>query len=68
MAVDLLTVCADASDNQSTSDLAIGLSILFSIYTITSIGLTARTIYISSTIYPIASKPEQPERAPSLFL
>ena len=67
MAVDIISVCSDASNNQSGSDLAIVLSVLFSLYTIVSIGLTAHTIYVSSTIPPSASRPE-PERAPSAQL
>jgi len=56
MAVDLLSVCTLASENQSSQELAVWLSILFSIYTIVSIALSALTIYTSSQVGPPGAK------------
>ena len=48
MAVDIQQVCATAAQHQSSQDLAIWLSVLFSIYTFVAIALSALTIYTSS--------------------
>ena len=48
MAVDIVSVCAVASSNQSSHSLAIILSVLFSVYTLVSVALSALTIYTSS--------------------
>ena len=48
MAVDVVAVCAVATNNQASQSLAIVLSVLFSLYTIVSIALSALTIYTSS--------------------
>jgi len=56
MAVDITVVCTLASENQSSQDLAIWLSILFSIYTVVSIALSALTIYTSSQVGPPGAK------------
>lgn len=53
MAVDIQAVCAAASDNQSTQILAIVLSVMFSIYTIVAIALSALTIYSTSQVVPL---------------
>ena len=60
MAVDITVVCTLASENQSSQDLAIWLSILFSIYTIVSIALSALTIYTSSQVGPPGAKSGRP--------
>lgn len=60
MAVDIAQVCTLASENQSSQDLAIWLSILFSIYTIVSIALSALTIYTSSQVGPPGAKSGRP--------
>ena len=52
MAVDITEVCTLSSDNQSSQSLAIWLSVLFSIYTVISIALSALTIYTSSQVGP----------------
>ena len=56
MAVDILQVCTLASENQSGQQLAVWLSIMFSIYTIVSIALSALTIYTSSQVGPPGAK------------
>ena len=56
MAVDLQSVCTLASDNQASQDLAVWLSVLFSIYTVVSIALSALTIYTSSQVGPPGAK------------
>lgn len=53
MAVDIQAVCAAASDNQSSQILAIVLSVMFSIYTIVAIALSALTIYSTSQAVPV---------------
>jgi len=53
MAVDIQAVCIAASDNQSTQLLAIVLSVMFSIYTIVAIALSALTIYSTSQAVPL---------------
>ena len=60
MAVDILQVCALASENQSSQQLAIWLSIMFSVYTIVSIALSALTIYTSSQVGPPGVKSGRP--------
>jgi hypothetical protein len=48
MAVDIVAVCAVASNHQASQSLAIWLSVLFLIYTTVSILLSALTIYTAS--------------------
>tara|TARA_B110000902_G_scaffold241906_1_gene292720 strand:- start:51 stop:332 length:282 start_codon:yes stop_codon:yes gene_type:complete len=52
MAVDIAEVCKVASENQSGQELAIWLCIMFSVYTVVSIALSALTIYTSSQVGP----------------
>ena len=56
MAVDIVQVCAESAANQSSHELAVWLSVLFSIYTVVSIMLSALTIYTSSQIRSFASE------------
>jgi hypothetical protein len=60
MAVDITDVCTLSSDNQSSQGLAIWLSVLFSIYTVVSIALSALTIYTSSQVGPPGLKQGRP--------
>ena len=60
MAVDITTVCALSSENQSSQELALWLSVLFSIYTLVSIMLSALTIYTSSQVGPPGAKQGKP--------
>lgn len=60
MAVDILQVCTLSSENQSSQELAIWLSVLFSIYTVVSIALSALTIYTSSQVGPPGLKRGRP--------
>lgn len=50
MAVDILQVCDAANSHQSSQELALGLSILFSIYTLLAIMLSGATILLSSSL------------------
>ena len=54
MAVDVAAVCSSADANQGSQTLAIVLSIMFSIYTVVAIALSALTIYSTSQV-PIMS-------------
>jgi len=56
MAVDIVAVCSASQEHQSAQTIAIVLSVLFSLYTITAITLSALTIYSTSA---------QPTTAPS---
>ena len=60
MAVDITQVCTLSSDNQSSQTLAVWLSVLFSIYTVISIALSALTIYTSSQVGPPGLKQGKP--------
>ena len=60
MAVDITAVCTLSSDNQSSQTLAVWLSVLFSIYTVISIALSALTIYTSSQVGPPGLKQGKP--------
>ena len=51
MAVDLADVCALAADHQSSLQLAIWLSTLFSIYKLVAMSLAALVIYTSSHVH-----------------
>ena len=53
MAVDITAVCKLSVENQSSQQLAIWLSLLFSIYTIVSIALSALAIYTTSQAGPL---------------
>lgn len=57
MAVDIQQVCAVAAEHQSSQDLAIWLSVLFSIYTVVAIALSALTIYTSSQMGSLDKDP-----------
>lgn len=48
MAIDEQRVCSTADANQGSQTLAIVLSIMFSIYTMVAIALSALTIYRTS--------------------
>lgn len=54
MAVDIAAVCAAGDTNQGSQTLAIVLSIMFSIYTVVAIILSALTIYSTSQAPPEA--------------
>ena len=54
MAVDITAVCASADANQGSQTLAVVLSIMFSIYTVVAIILSALTIYSTSQAPPNA--------------
>jgi hypothetical protein len=60
MAVDIQAVCTAASDNQATQILAIVLSVMFSIYTIVAIALSALTIYSTSQAVPLVNAQPMP--------
>ena len=60
MAVDITAVCTLSSENQSSQTLAVWLSVLFSIYTMISIALSALTIYTSSQVGPPGVKQGKP--------
>ncbi len=63
MAVDIVAVCAVASNNQSSQSLAIILSVLFSVYTLVSVALSALTIYTSSQMRAGADgRPAYPDK------
>ena len=53
-------MCTLSSDNQSSQTLAVWLSVLFSIYTVISIALSALTIYTSSQVGPPGLKQGKP--------
>jgi len=55
MAVDVAAVCSSADANQGSQTLAIVLSIMFSIYTVVAIALSALTIYSTSQVPIIMS-------------
>ena len=48
MAIDVASVCQTANDSQGSQTLAIVLSVMFSLYTIVTIALSALTIYSTS--------------------
>jgi hypothetical protein len=48
MAIDVASVCQTANDSQGAQTLAIVLSVMFSLYTIVTIALSALTIYSTS--------------------
>ncbi len=52
MAVDIQQVCAAASNNQASQDLALGLSVLFAVYTFIAIALSGTTIVLASNLTP----------------
>ncbi len=54
MAIDVVSVCATASSNQGSQMLAVVLSIMFSLYTVVAIVLSALTIYSTSQVNPTA--------------
>ena len=55
MAVDIVGVCAAADENSSSQSLAIVMSVLFSIYTVIAIALSALTIWSTSQMARIPS-------------
>lgn len=57
MAIDIAAVCSIADSNQSSQTLAIALALMFSIYTVTAIALSALSIYSASQI-PITQPPQ----------
>ncbi len=54
MAVDAAALCEAAAGAQGSQQLAIGLSVAFSVYTIVAIALSALTIYSVSQAPPCA--------------
>lgn len=56
MAVDIVTVCEAATTHQSSQLLAIILAVLFSVYILLAIGLSAFSIYSSSCMRTVATK------------
>jgi len=54
MAIDITSVCATASTSQGSQTLAVVLSIMFSLYVVVSIALSALTIYSTSQVTPTA--------------
>lgn len=48
MAIDVGSVCATASASHGSQTLAIVLSVMFSLYTVVTIALSALTIYSTS--------------------
>ena len=59
MAVDVAAVCSTADANQGSQALAIVLSVMFSIYTVVAIALSALTIYSTSQVPLQDSVPAQ---------
>jgi hypothetical protein len=57
MAIDIASVCTVASDSQGSQTLAIVLSVMFSLYTIVTIALSALTIYSTSQAVEPAQTP-----------
>ena len=64
MAIDITAVCQAADSNQGSQTLAIVLSIMFSIYTVVAIILSALTIYSTSQAPPNAVARALGERVP----
>ncbi len=58
MAIDVASVCSTAQDSTGSQTLAIVLSVMFSLYTIVTIALSALTIY--STSQSLAPAQETP--------
>ena len=54
MAVDIVDLCAAASANQGSQNLAVVLSVVFSLYTVCAITLSALTIYSTSQTTSLA--------------
>ena len=48
MAIDVASVCSTATDSAGSQTLAIVLSVMFSLYTVVTITLSALTIYSTS--------------------
>jgi len=57
MAIDIASVCTVAADSQGSQTLAIVLSVMFSLYTIVTIALSALTIYSTSQAVEPAQTP-----------
>jgi len=57
MAVDVATICSTADATQGTQTLAIVLSVMFSMYTIIAIALSALTIYCTSQVPIVDMEP-----------
>jgi len=57
MAVDVAAICSTADANQGTQTLAIVLSVMFSVYTIIAIALSALTIYSTSQVPIVDMEP-----------
>jgi len=68
MAVDIQQVCAVAAEHQSSQDLAIWLSVLFSIYTVVAIALSALTIYTSSQVGSLDKDPRPRKTGPNTVI
>lgn len=61
MAVDIVAVCSAAQEHQSSQTLAIVLAVMFSLYTVVAITLSALTIYSTS------AHPEVPTATATAF-
>ena len=48
MAIDVASVCSTATESAGSQTLAIVLSVMFSLYTVVTIALSALTIYSTS--------------------
>tara|TARA_B110000046_G_C12852984_1_gene338555 strand:+ start:541 stop:771 length:231 start_codon:yes stop_codon:yes gene_type:complete len=57
MAVDVAAICSMADATQGTQTLAIVLSVMFSVYTIIAIALSALTIYSTSQVPIVDMEP-----------
>ena len=57
MAIDIQSICDTAEASSSSQSLAIILSVMFSIYTLIAIALSALTIYSTSSMPSMAGKP-----------
>jgi hypothetical protein len=64
MAIDVASVCSTASDSAGSQTLAIVLSVMFSLYTVVTIALSALTIYSTSQSM---APPEVPSNTGSLL-
>jgi len=50
MAVDIELVCAASNDNQGAQSLALGISVIFAVYTFLAIALSGATIVLASNL------------------
>ena len=65
MAIDVASVCSTAQDSAGSQTLAIVLSVMFSLYTIVTIALSALTIYSTSqSLAPAQATPTVVDAVP----